>query len=85
MLNIEVLGENGAWYKVNNVKVQRNTYFPHKFHQFFAVFKAHFSHRIFFSLKKEIEKRQSHFTLHHGTISQFYLFPCAFLITDESN
>lgn len=61
MLNIEVLGENGAWYKVNIVKIHRNTHFPHKFRAFFAVFKAHFSPK-FFSLKKEFVKRQKSFS-----------------------
>lgn len=64
MLNIEVLGENGAWYKVNINLINRQTRFPHDFHLICAVFKAHFSYRNFFSLshsikmKKKVVKRQ---------------------------
>lgn len=32
MLNIEVLGENGAWYKVNIHLIARRRHFPHEFH-----------------------------------------------------
>lgn len=74
MLNIEVLGENGAWYKVNIVKIHCNTHFPHKFRAFYAVFKAHFSHRNFFLTRKNFEKTK---VIFHCTIVLFHNFMLA--------
>lgn len=48
MYNIEVLGENGAWYKVSNNPINVLSYFPHKFHSIYTVFEAHFFTEKFF-------------------------------------
>lgn len=49
MYNIEVLGENGAWYKVNKCLINIILQYPHEFHSFYAVFEAHFFTENFFS------------------------------------